>query len=65
MSRRRKKWDAGDGSTLRATARRKPKMRASKRKKVKILTDNSTKILKLTFGKGSGLWDQCGVVQRH
>ena len=42
--------DASDWSTPRVVMRKKPKARASKGKKVKILTDSSTKILKLAQG---------------
>ena len=46
--------DDSDGSTARAVTRKKPKARVSKGKKVKILTDSSTKILKLAQGLSHG-----------
>ena len=52
--------DDSDGSTPRVVLRKKPKARASKGKKVKILIDSSTKILKLAHG--SRFWVQCCVV---
>ena len=46
--------DASDGSTPRAVMRKKSKARVSKGKSVKILTDSSTKILKLAQGLSHG-----------
>ena len=46
--------DGSDGSTPRAVMRKKSKVRAPKEKKVKILTDSSTKILKLAQGLSHG-----------
>ena len=46
--------DASDGSTPRPAMRKRSKARASKGKRVKILTDSSTKILKLAQGLSHG-----------
>ena len=46
--------DASDGSTLRPAMRKRSEARAPKGKKVKILTDSSTKILKLAQGLSHG-----------
>ena len=46
--------DASDGSTPRPAMRKRSKARAPKGKKVKILTDSSTKILKLAQGLSHG-----------
>ena len=46
--------DDSDGSTPRVVMRKKPKARASKGNKVNILTDSSTKILKLAQGLSHG-----------
>ena len=46
--------DDSDGSTPRVVMRKKPKARACKWKTVKIVTDSSTKILKLAQGLSHG-----------
>ena len=46
--------DDSDGSTPRAVMRKRSKARAPKGKKVKIVTDSSTKILKLAQGLSHG-----------
>ena len=46
--------DASDGSTSRPVSRKRSKARATRGKKVKILSDSSTKILKLAQGLSHG-----------
>ena len=54
--------DASDGSTPRPVSRERSKARATRGKKVKILKDSSTKILKLA--QGFSLWGLLKLAER-